>query len=323
MGGPGPATRVDELWFEVEQRCNLRCRFCYNPWRGGGAPIPEDLSPDAAADALEGVLDGLPCRKVVFSGGEPLLRPDLERLVAIAKRRGCLCVVTTNGRLLTLERARNLLGAGVDLVQTPILSADASIHNALSGAACFTQVVGNVIALRALSLPLVPVFVATRRNVDGFVDVLRFCYLLQCRTVIFNKFIPGGLGLKAAGALAVADEELQEILLEADRFAYAHEMRIALGTPVDLGFAALRAFQATSVASCPVSAGAGKLTIDPAGNVKQCTHTTVTLGNVARESISEIVRRFETLRDTMPDRSGFRDCRFACGKGEFTYGARA
>lgn len=315
-----PAASLDELWFEVEQRCNLRCRFCYNPWRGGASPTPADLSADEAAAALERVLDGWPCRKVVFSGGEPLLRPDLERLVAIAKRRGCACVVTTNGRLLTLDRARSLQDAGVDLVQAPILSAEAATHDALSGAACFTEVIENLVALRALALPVVPVFVATRRNLGGLVAVLRLCYLLQCRTVIVNKFIPGGLGLRHAGELAVTDDELREALMEADRFAHAHGMRIALGAPVDLG-GAFGALRATSASSCPVAAGAGKLTVDPAGDVKQCTHTTVTLGNVARESVAEIVRHFEALQDAMPLRGGFRDCRFACGKGEFAYGS--
>ncbi len=94
--------------FEITHACNAKCRHCH---LGGG--IKEDrASPQAYAEI---------CRRVKpviaqFSGGEPLLRQDLEEIVrAVRVRdRAPYVVVTTNGALLTRKRYDGLREAGVD-----------------------------------------------------------------------------------------------------------------------------------------------------------------------------------------------------------------
>jgi MoaA/NifB/PqqE/SkfB family radical SAM enzyme len=94
--------------FEVTHACNARCRHCH---LGGG--VKEDrASPQVYAEI---------CRRVKpivaqFSGGEPLLRQDLEEIVQAVRvpNRAPYIVVTTNAALLTRERYDQLRGAGVD-----------------------------------------------------------------------------------------------------------------------------------------------------------------------------------------------------------------
>lgn len=94
--------------FEVTWRCNARCKHCHL-----GGPVQEKR----ASPQLYGEI----CRQIKplvaqLSGGEPLLRKDLEQIVKEVRipNRAPYIVVTTNGILLTKERYLRLREAGVD-----------------------------------------------------------------------------------------------------------------------------------------------------------------------------------------------------------------
>jgi MoaA/NifB/PqqE/SkfB family radical SAM enzyme len=95
--------------FEVTLRCNARCSFC-DYWKtDSGARASELTSFADAARYFKPML-------VTFTGGEPLLRRDLEDLVAAVARAIRLKYITliTHGAMLTPERARSLWDAGVN-----------------------------------------------------------------------------------------------------------------------------------------------------------------------------------------------------------------
>ncbi len=244
----------------------------------------------------------------MFSGGEPLLRPDCERLIAAAREHRARTVLTTNGSLLTPGRAASLRRAGLDLAQVPILSNDPATHDRLSGARCFEVVIGHLIALRELDLPIVPVFVATSDNLDHFPEVLKLCRILRFQTVIFNRYLPAPGKSARADALVVSDAAIARSLGLADRFAMAQGMRIVLGTPSGLDADAERDLRSVHAAGCPLAAGGGKLTIGPDGALRPCGHSRAALGNALDGDIVAIARRF--ARD---GRDGGRKCRLADG----------
>ncbi len=95
--------------FEVTMRCNARCSFC-DYWKTPAAARANELTSFAkAAKRFNPML-------VTFTGGEPLLRKDLEELVAGVRASVKLTYVQliTHGGMLTLERALSLWNAGVD-----------------------------------------------------------------------------------------------------------------------------------------------------------------------------------------------------------------
>jgi pseudo-rSAM protein/SPASM domain protein len=90
--------------------CNLSCRHCYASAETERAP--GELSTAEGRQLLAELADyGVPV--VLFSGGEPLVRDDLEELVAHASDVGLRPVLSTNGTLLTPERVRTLRDAGL------------------------------------------------------------------------------------------------------------------------------------------------------------------------------------------------------------------
>jgi MoaA/NifB/PqqE/SkfB family radical SAM enzyme len=82
------------------RRCNLACEYC-NEY--------DDFSPPALGTSI-----------ISFSGGEPLLHPDLDELIARIRRHGCLAGMITNGFLLNVDRIRRLNEAGLDHLQISI-----------------------------------------------------------------------------------------------------------------------------------------------------------------------------------------------------------
>jgi MoaA/NifB/PqqE/SkfB family radical SAM enzyme len=96
------------------RRCNLACAYC-NEYDSVSAPVPTEV--------MEKRLDHLARLRtsfLTFSGGEPLLHPDLDRLVAHARERGMVVTMITNGYHLSPERIRRLNVAGLDHLQISI-----------------------------------------------------------------------------------------------------------------------------------------------------------------------------------------------------------
>lgn len=100
------------VW-SVGQRCNLKCIHCYS--QSKDIEYPDELTTKEAKAMLDDMAEfGVPV--VLFSGGEPTMRPDLLELIAYAKEKGLRAVISTNGTLITEEKARELKDIGLSYV---------------------------------------------------------------------------------------------------------------------------------------------------------------------------------------------------------------
>jgi Fe-coproporphyrin III synthase len=104
------------VW-NVGRRCNLRCVHCYSQSRD------ETYEGELSTKEGERFIDSLGEFKapvVLFSGGEPLLRPDLYQLARRAKAAGLRAVISTNGTLITEKVAGELKEIGLSYVGVSI-----------------------------------------------------------------------------------------------------------------------------------------------------------------------------------------------------------
>ena len=97
------------------RRCNLACTYC-NEFDDFSKPVPigDDVPPPRQAGA-PGNLD---CDH--FSGGEPILHPELDDIIHRIRNNGMIAGLITNGYLLTAERIQRLNRAGLDHMQISI-----------------------------------------------------------------------------------------------------------------------------------------------------------------------------------------------------------
>jgi len=96
------------------RRCNLSCTYC-NEY--------DDFSPPVATTTMVERLNKLAdlgTRIITFSGGEPLLHPDLDELIATVRKRGVIAGMITNGYNLMPDRIHRLNRAGLDHLQISI-----------------------------------------------------------------------------------------------------------------------------------------------------------------------------------------------------------
>ncbi len=108
--------------------CNLKCEMC-NHWRETRAPAVtmqkfHEVMTDLAA---------LGCRKVHFSGGEPMLRVGIPELVAHSHSLGIRVTMTSNGTLIDKEKAKALIQAGLRGINISIDSPIRKIHEKIRG----------------------------------------------------------------------------------------------------------------------------------------------------------------------------------------------
>lgn len=96
------------------RRCNLACSYC-NEYDAVSKPVPRGVML-ARIDKLA----ELGTAVLTFSGGEPMLHPDLDTLVARGRERGLFVTLITNGYYLAQERIEKLNAAGLDHLQISV-----------------------------------------------------------------------------------------------------------------------------------------------------------------------------------------------------------
>jgi len=100
------------VW-NVTKACNLRCIHCYAS--ADNNPAENELTTEEGFKLLED-LSSFGCPVVLFSGGEPLVRPDILDLIHRAVQLGLRAVLSTNGTLIDENMAKELKKFGLSYV---------------------------------------------------------------------------------------------------------------------------------------------------------------------------------------------------------------
>lgn len=117
----------NHISWSITKTCNLYCKHCYRE-SGPNELENNELSTEEGKKLLrEMVRAGFSI--IVFSGGEPLMRKDLDDLVQYAKKLGMTTLLGSNGTLITESIALNLKNCGLDSVAISIDHIDPILHN--------------------------------------------------------------------------------------------------------------------------------------------------------------------------------------------------
>jgi pyrroloquinoline quinone biosynthesis protein E len=157
-----PYTLVAELTY----RCPLRCAYCSNPVELERHGRELDT---ATWRRVLGEAEALGVVQLHLSGGEPLLRDDLEALIEEAHARQLYTNLITSGTPLTFERLRGLAERGLDAVQISFQDARPGAAARIAGREVFAAKEQAAAWTRALRLPLTINVVLQRDNI-GRVD---------------------------------------------------------------------------------------------------------------------------------------------------------
>jgi len=156
------------VW-NTTRRCNLYCMHCYSDSRN--REYPGELTTEDGLRIIDDVARfGAPT--MIFSGGEPLMRPDIFQLAAHASRRGLRCVLSTNGTFISEAVAERIRDTGFVYVGIS-LDGLRQVHDKVRGKrGAFDAALAGIRRCRDHGVKVGVRFTLHRKNADQLPEVL-------------------------------------------------------------------------------------------------------------------------------------------------------
>nr|WP_043530559.1 pyrroloquinoline quinone biosynthesis protein PqqE [Halomonas xinjiangensis] len=190
------------LWMlaELTYRCPLQCSYCSNPL--DFAAYRDELTTEEWIETMRQAR-AMGAVQLGFSGGEPLVRRDLETLVQEARQMGFYTNLITSAQGLDETRIEALRDAGLDHIQISLQAGDPEIAAAVAGSPkAHARKLAMARAVKAAGYPMVLNVVLHRHNIDDLDAIIALCDDLGADAVeLANCQIYGWAHLNREGLL--------------------------------------------------------------------------------------------------------------------------
>ena len=306
-GKKQPVLRL--LFWETTTGCNLECAHCRR------LDVSQRLAKsDLTTDEGLAFIDAPTATQkpiLVFSGGEPLMRPDIFELAAYAIGRGLIVALATNGTLVTDQIAAKIKSVGIDRVSISIDGENAETHDGfrrLPGS--FDRALEGIAYLRAHDVPVQINSTVAKHNDDQLPGIYDLAIDVGAIALHLFMLVPVGCGMQIADSVMLSAERQEEVLhwfydkskekaLQMKATCAPHYYRImrqraqAEGTKID------RSTHGMAAITKGCLAGTSVCFVSHKGQVFPCGYLPVEAGNVRHQPFGEIWENaslFETLR---------------------------
>ncbi len=171
-------TQSQPLWLlaEVTYRCPLHCAFCYNP-TDYDKHTQNELTTEQWIQTLRDARK-LGAIQLGISGGEPLLRDDIEDIVVEAKKLGYYSNLITSGVGLTEKRIQAFKDGGLDHIQLSMHDITEEINNFITNTKTFQLKQKVAAMIKGHGYPMVLNVVIHRYNIDHMKEILEMAEAL-------------------------------------------------------------------------------------------------------------------------------------------------
>jgi pyrroloquinoline quinone biosynthesis protein E len=258
MQPPRPSTLIAELSYQ----CPLHCPYCSNPLEIGGETYRRELSTEDWIRAFREAR-ALGVLQLALTGGEPMLRRDLDQLCAGAGDAGLYSSLITAGVHFTRERAEALKSAGLDHVQISIQSPDAEENDRIAGTRSFEKKIAAARAVKELDFALTINCVLHRQNLDRIEELLELALELGAQRLELANTQYYGWAVPNQAALMPSPEQLRRAEEAVQRF------RARVGPKVDVLWV-LPDFYEELPKPCMGGWGRTAMVVAPNGDVMPC-----------------------------------------------------
>jgi AdoMet-dependent heme synthase len=268
-----PNSPVSHFFLELTPDCNNDCPGCgsLNVHRPGPPPLP--------AAGWQEIIDKLPptTQRLRITGGEPTLHPEFEEIVANINSLGIHFSVFTNARWSDPGAVINFLSdkRNLECILVSIHGARANSHEAFTATpGSFDETIANVRRAAQAGLHVASSTVITQPNYAEMGDIVALMTSLGVERITINRYIGPPLPEiePDEGELSIAISAIEKLAAK----IYPPQQRSVLryGTPMPHCF--------TDNSSNGCMAGFVHAAIDPWGNLRPCSHTSITPGNLLK-----------------------------------------
>ncbi len=304
--------------WNLTQRCNLACAHCYisaGSWHSAAG----ELSTAECRRIVDEILELNASPMFILSGGEPLLREDLEQIAQHAAARGATVVIGTNGTRLTRDRIRSLKDAGVTGVAVSIDSLDEQYHDRFRhGGGALADTLAAVERLTEERLDFIVQTTVTRGNREELPRIA--AWSAERGAVSFNVYflVATGRGEKMVGLPPVENEQVLGELLGLEQ-QYRGRMLVRSKCMPQIMRHAFEHDANSPLLNyetrCPC--GLQYCRITPEGKVTPCPYTPAVAGDLRQQHFAEVWQQspvFTSLRSgALGGKCGRCEYREVCG----------
>ncbi|MGH7576306.1 MAG: radical SAM protein [Longimicrobiales bacterium] len=313
LGTRNPSHLPHVVAWNLTRRCNLSCAHCYisaGSWQSAAAEMPtgEVLR---IADEIFGLVTA---PMFILSGGEPLLRDDLETIAERATARGATVVVGTNGTRLTHARIRSMKQAGVTGVAVSVDSLEPRYHDRFRhGDGALEDTLAAIDRLRENELDFVVQTTLTRGNRAELPRLVEWA--AASGAVSFNLYflVATGRGAHMPGLTPAENEGVLEELADLER-EHRGRMLVRSKCQPQLMRHVHRADSESTLMNygtrCPC--GAQYCRITPEGKLTPCPYMPVVAADLRVTSFAEAWRASPVFRQLRSGQPGGK-----CGRCEY------
>jgi radical SAM protein with 4Fe4S-binding SPASM domain len=309
----GPEFVPHVVAWNLTRRCNLECAHCYIS-AGAWHAADEELATAECLRVVDEILEVSPAPMLILSGGEPLLRGDLETIARRAADGGATVVVGTNGTRLTRARIDSLKAAGVRGVAVSIDSLDPAYHDRFRhGSGSLGDTLAAIERLREARLDFVVQTTVTRGNRPEIATLA--AWAAEKGAVSFNCYFVVATG-RASRMHGLSPRENDEVLAELVGLGKEYRGRMMVRSKCQPQIMR-HAYEADPESGlldyatrCPC--GVQYCRITPDGKVTPCPYMPVEAGDLASETFGDIWRGSRVFRELRATELGGR-----CGRCEF------
>lgn len=306
------------LWLlaELTYRCPLQCPYCSNPLEI--AQYKDELTTEQWLGVLQQARR-MGAAQLGFSGGEPLVRTDLEILIAEARRLGYYSNLITSGVGMDEARVAAFKAAGLDHIQISFQASDEDLNNYLGGSASFEHKYAMARVVKQYDYPMVLNIVLHRQNIDQIEDIIKMTIDLKADYVeLASTQYYGWSKLNAAALLPTREQ-----LARAERIAHEYQDRLKGRMKI---LYVVPDYYETRPKACMNGWGSVFLTIAPDGSALPCHAARQLPGfsfpNVKTQSIESIWNDSEAFNRFRGDAWMQEPCRSCPEKGKDFGGCR-
>jgi radical SAM protein with 4Fe4S-binding SPASM domain len=288
----GPAIKDFQFFIQwhLTERCNLRCRHCYQ-----GVRRVQEMMWDEVKREIDGATEmfqawesehGISVSPSIhFTGGEPFLYEGLWDVVNHARTKGYGVAVMSNGCLITSDDAERASTLKISDIQIS-LEGPPDLHDSIRGRGSFAAAAKGVETLARFGNRVSANVTLSRLNVDQIEETIEVAKTMGFYGIGFSRIVPCGKG-KALRDRLLTPQELKGAYQRILRLNIP-SFEVVSGDPLAGTLLESKIPSGCNLTLSGCSAGFSGITITSDGSVMPCRRIGLVAGNLKRKSLREI-----------------------------------
>ncbi len=272
------------LQLHVTNRCNLRCKHCYE----AGYTLKKQDKLLKSSEILEiidqyrGFLDQFGYYgRIYFTGGEPIIDPNLRLYISKASQLHMCTMILSNGTLIDPTTAHLLREAGTHIVQVSLDGLEET-HDAIRGRGNFAKATQGLDNCYKAGIRTTAMLTLSKLNASEIDAILQHCIHHKVRHFSLGRLVPIGNGALLSEHL-LTNKELLEVFKNIKRLKkrYNDSISISIHDPLWLTYLGVKN-------TCGCSAGIRGICVVENGDIMPCRRLELVVGNIKTTSLLNI-----------------------------------